>query len=291
MNWEDVRFFLATAQQGSYSAAATLLKVSHTTVARRVQVLEQQLQVKLVERYGNKVRITEAGEHLRLQAEQAQQHLVAVERQIAGLDTVPAGSLRVTAPYLLCHTLLPEWIAAFQRDYPDIELELVAAFSRFNLHKREADLALRLTNQPPETLHGRKLAQITWSLAIRADEAEFWKAANIKPILGDDDERVRPTWLPDTVGKVRVSQRFNDPFLHLGAVSQGTAAGLVPDFWRNTQSNLVQLCAVPKASCDLWILTHQDLRQNARIRAFFDQVGAQATAVFGNSAKRPDLVR
>lgn len=286
MNWEDVRFFLATAQQGSYSAAATLLKVSHTTVARRVQVLEQQLQVKLVERYGTSVRLTEVGERLRRQAEHAQQHLTAVERQIAGLDDIPAGSLRLTAPYLLCETLLPAWLRAFQKTYPEIVCDVVAAFSRFNLHKREADIALRLTNQPPETLHGRKLTDITWSLAVRGDHAAAWRAAGRKPVFGDDDESERPQWMPDEIENVAVHRRLNDPFLHLSAVLHGPAAGLVPDYWLDRQPNCVRLAAAPSARCGLWLLTHQDLRHNARIHAFFEVIGREAKAFFDSPGPR-----
>lgn len=268
MNWEDVRYFLATAQQGSYSGAAVHLKVSHTTVARRVQILEQQLGVKLIERYGNKVRATEAGERLRRQAEQAQQHMLAAERGIAGLDECPAGNLRVTAPYLLCATLLPTWAAAFQQQVPDVQLDITAAVGRLNLNQREADVALRFTDHPPELLHGRLLARITWSIAILQSQAEAWWQVEPKPLCGEDDERATPYWWPTELGTFELRQRFNDPFLHLGAAKSGIAAALVPDFWLRGQDDLVRLAAAPQASRDLWLLAHRDMRHNARVQAF-----------------------
>ena len=141
----------------------------------------------------------------------------------------------------------------------------MAAYARLNLTRREADLAIRLTNTPPEHLVGRKLTRLTWSLYCRDDLVDRPPA-----YLAADDDRPRPDWCGDLLGERVPLVRINDPALLVPAIRGGMGAGTIPDRIAARYPELRLLRAVPEDDVDLWVLTHPDLRHTARIRALMD---------------------
>src|ERR1051326_4714530 len=97
MEWDDVRFFRAVARSGSLVAAGRLLKISAATVSRRIDAFEKRLGVRLFDRRQTGYGLTETGEAIRIQAEEAEEAFLAVERKALGRDLRVSGKVRVAA--------------------------------------------------------------------------------------------------------------------------------------------------------------------------------------------------
>lgn len=271
MNWDDLRYFLAVARAGSFVGAGTALSVSHTTVSRRMTSFEDGLGVRLFERLPTGLILTVAGERLLDTARETEHSIVTAERQLAGRDTRLFGSLRVTVPYLLAEHVLMDHIAGFTAKYPDIEVELVAAHELLSLTRREVDVAIRVTNRPPDSAIGRHVATLSWAMYV--DERAYRRHRRRKqplPLVGLDDPHPLPedvrTRFPDS----RVHMRVNDHLLLLHAVRSGIGAGAVPRFIGDSDTRLRHLCPMPSWNTDVWLLTHRDLRGAARVRVFME---------------------
>jgi len=276
MDWDNLRFFLAVARKGSIRAASVVLSVNHSTVARRITAFEKKLGVRLFERFPTGYVLTATGEEILKSAQHVEDEIVKLDRQVIGRDAQLTGVLRVTMPSILAtHLIMPD-ISAFTKSYPNIQLELVFSNEVLNLRKREADIAIRLTQNPPDYLVGRKVMEP--AKGVYASH-EYLK-------------KIDPDKYPDKLGwiawedTVMQTQRINEsrfsssPIAHyaddllaqLEAVKAGMGIAMFPCFIVDTVPELVRLEKISaKGTCgDLWILTHEDLRATARVRVFCD---------------------
>jgi len=158
MDWDDIRYFLSVSRTGSIRGAAIKLGVNHSTVSRRISQLESNMGVRLFDKLPTGYIITPTGEEIIEFACQIEEQAHAMERKIYGRDTELSGNLRVTLTAALSTNLLMPDLEQFTRQYPGINIELVVSDEEFSLSKREADVAIRVTNgKPPEHLIGRQL--------------------------------------------------------------------------------------------------------------------------------------
>ena len=116
-DWDDLRFFLAVAREGSLSAAAGLLGVTHTTVSRRITAFEQRLGVRLFERLPTGYVPTAAGEEMRHAAGRVEQEVASLDRKVLGRDERLQGTIRVALPDIIAANFMPHF-EAFGRAYP-----------------------------------------------------------------------------------------------------------------------------------------------------------------------------
>src|SRR4051812_22413102 len=164
--WTDLQHVLAVADAGSLAAGARALGVNHTTVLRRIAAFEQMLGVKLFVRSPAGYTLTVAGEEVAAGARAMQETAHAVERTIAGRDLRLTGSVRVTSTDTLAASLLLPALASFTRAQPGIALEVTTTNVMANLTRRDADVAVRPTTNPPANLVGRRVATV--AIAIYA---------------------------------------------------------------------------------------------------------------------------
>ncbi len=157
LDWNDLRIVQAIARTGNVAGAARELGVHQSTVFRRLNALEKELGVRLFERLPSGYIPTSAGEEFCQTASGVEADIAALSRRISGRDMRPSGTVRVTTADIFLLKLLMPCFAAFQKAYPEIELEAIASMELFNLTKRDADVAIRTSNRPPETLVGRRI--------------------------------------------------------------------------------------------------------------------------------------
>jgi DNA-binding transcriptional LysR family regulator len=171
--WDDFRLVKAIADQRSLAGAAQTLGLNHSTVFRRLGDLEKRLAMTLFERHRSGYALTPAGEEMVALAQRMDEDVVAFERRLARQELEPSGELRVTtSDTLFLHLLMPI-LAGFRQAYPAIRLDIVQANQALNLSKRDADIAIRATDNPPETLVGRRIATIAWAVyGRRADHGQ-----------------------------------------------------------------------------------------------------------------------
>ena len=273
LSWDDFRVVKAIADAHSLGGAAQALALNHSTVFRRLQAIEHQLGSRLFERSRGSYALTPCGEAMVRLAERMGEEIVTFERQVTGHDLRPSGELRVTTNDTLLVYLLPEVLAAFRRAHPEIVLDMVVSNQALNLTRRDADVALRATDAPPETLVGRRICAIAWAIfgakdrAFEGDPRQFdWIG------FGDNLATLKAAkWLSQHAAGERVVYRINTVLGLAEAAAAGIGLALLPCFIGSSTPGLRRLSAVkPQLENGLWILTHADLRQTARVRAFMD---------------------
>lgn len=280
MSWDDFRLVKAIAEARSLPAAAAVLGLNHSTVFRRLGQIESALGVKLFERRRDGYVASPAGEEMARLAERVDEDINDFARRLEGQEIKPAGELRVTTNDTLLVDLLTPIFAGFLRQCPDIRLDVVLANQALNLSRRDADVAIRATDNPPETLVGRRAARISWALyasasafAMSDDTDRASLLANERWVsLGDEFAALKVVrYLARHVAPSRIVYRVNT-VLGLGeAVEAGIGIGFLPCFIGDTRPGLTRI-GEPAAefSAALWLLTHPDLRHSPRVRLFLD---------------------
>lgn len=283
VDWDDLRYFLAVVREGTLTRAARGLGVNHTTVSRRMQALQEEVGVRLFDRLPGGWVPTAAGEDVRAVAERMETEVLGLDRRVLGRDERLSGTLRVTTIDMVAHRNLPHF-REFVRRYPEVALELTVGFAPLSLSKREADVAIRATNEPPEHLVGRRLVRGEFALyAADALVEEVGADAPLDryPWLGWDPSagaRLTDRWMASHVPDARVACRLDDLRVFESALAAGIGIGFLPCVDGDTLPGVRRLRPVEEGfGMDLWILTHPDLRQTARVRAFM-QFFAEAIA-------------
>src|SRR3954469_22090733 len=163
-DWNDLRYFLAVARDGSTIAAARRLRVNQSTVQRRLAVLEQKLGRELIERTPTGYRLTECGETLRPHAEAVEAAVAAFERRIGAIDTALTGTIRLTCAEGIAYRLITPLLDIFHQRYPGLRVDLVMTDQYLDLAKGEADVAVRAGESKDGVLIGRRIADNPWAV-------------------------------------------------------------------------------------------------------------------------------
>lgn len=285
LSWDDVRLVKAVADARGLPGAAIALRLDQSTVFRRLGKIEQALGARLFERRRSHYAATPSGEELIRIARDMEQEIETFARKVAGREISPAGEIRVaTADSLLVHLLTP-LLARFQQACPDVRLDMVVGNDSLNLSRRDADVAIRASNAPPDTLVGRRVGRIAWALYGR--RVDFPDAPGR---VGTEDLRERG-WvsLSEDMGNMPVVRavtgkipghqlryRTNTVLGLAEAIASGLGIGYAPCFVGDLRDDLVRLAdPEPELGDDLWLLTHPDLRHSPRIRIFLDFMAAE----------------
>ena len=281
--WDDFRLVRAIAETGSLAGAAEQLAVNHSTVFRRLGTLEQQLGARLFERARAGYVPTPMGEEMVRLAEHMADEVLAVERRITGQDLRPSGELRVTTnDTLLVHMLTPIF-ASFRQAYPEIRLDVVISNQSLSLSKRDADVAIRASDRPGDTLVGRRMASIAWGIygSAAQDVAGPLDPADLRrhDWIGFSDNlgAIKPAkWLRERVGEEKIIYRVNTVLGLAEAAAAGMGLALLPCFIAAVTPGLVQLMGrQAELESGLWLLTHPDIKATARVRTFMEHAGRE----------------
>ena len=282
--WDDFRLVKTIAEAKGLTGAAERLGINHSTVFRRLGALEEALKVKLFERHRAGYALSPAGEEMAALAERMEEDVASFARKLAGQAVTPAGELRVTTNDTLLLHLLTPLFARFRARCPDIRLDIVLANQALNLSKRDADVAIRATDKPPEILVGRRMATIAWALYGRAADFPQAEAVDLASLadrtwvaLGDNLAALKAArFVRERVGPERIVYRVNTVLGLTEAVEAGIGVGPLPCFIADPRPALRRLSPPnPDFSTGLWLLTHPDLRHSARVRAFLDFMAAE----------------
>lgn len=277
---DDLRLVLALARGGSLSGAAAALGVDHSTAYRRLNALERRLGVRVAERRREGYVLTAAGTEMLAAAEQVADTLAGLERKLAGRDLQLEGSVRLTAPDDMAVALLSPMLARFQAAYPAIHLEVVTDNRMLSLTRREADIAVRPSRQPPEDLVGRRIGVLAGGIYAAPGLAAAHAGANDLAALCDSawigfEDSGRATvygrFTYETIPPDRLVQRSNSLLMQAAAAREGAGLVALPCFLGDDDPGLARVLGPLDAlTSALWLLTHRDLQRTARIRALLD---------------------
>ena len=276
-DWDDLRYALAIARSGSLAGAARALSVDNSTVFRHLNALEARLGAKVFERLPSGYRPTESGERLLDAAERMETEAIAVDRELSGRDTRLSGKLRVTSSETLAFRILTAEIARFRVVHPGIEVELVLDNRALDLSRREADVALRATRPREPDLFGRKLADIAWAVyGLVKETPKQLKAKGKDPLAGQEFVSWAETaqgikaarWLADNIPRDAVVYRSSSILNQLVAAKSGMGLAVLPCYLGDPESDLARVTGpILELTTELWLITHQALKDSARVRA------------------------
>lgn len=275
MDWDDIRYFLAVSRTGSIRGAANKLGVNHSTVSRRIAQLEEKLAVRLFEKLPTGYVITPAGEEIFDLAEHMEEQANALERRVYGRDTSLTGKLRVTLPQpLATHLIMPD-LVSFARCNPDIELEIVTSYETLNLTRRQADVAIRLVYEnlsPPDHLYGRRIVSVYRAVYISKDLfKQFNTTANTSSLawIIKEEDGPLPGWAKQSKTSTATTYTVSDLQTQITATREGLGASILPCFIGDNDPSLKRMYADSTMLYgELWMLTHSDIRNTPKIRAF-----------------------
>ncbi len=286
-DWADVRLFLAVHEHGSLVAAAEHLELTQPTVGRRLAALEERFGTPLFVRSGRRMKLTDAGNAILDSARRMQQEMYSIGRaadvQAQGL----CGQVTVSATEGTGTEWLTPLLLEFHARYPDILVNMQIENRNVNLVQREADVALRLGQPTQPDLIARRLVRVGFGLYA----ANSYLDGRRHPVRDLSDlvhhELVGVARTPDRVlspfekplpipPQARFSYVTNSPAAQIIAVRAGFGIGVVSHRWAAMTPGLVRL--LPDLSLmevDMWLVTHEELRYSARIRAVSEFIAEQ----------------
>ena len=246
-DWDDFRVFLAVGQAGSLSGAARQLGVNHSTVLRRLGALEARMAVRLFDRLPAGYAMTLAGEALRERLQGVGEQIDAAQRHLMGLDLRLTGVIRITSTDTFMAGLLGPILADFRALHPGIELQVVMNNLFLSLTKREADVAIRPTNAPPDHLVGRRAGRL--QTAVYASKAYLAKHPATTPLAAHDwvapDEGLshllQAKWLREQVPPARIAARVDSLVGMTQLVKRGLGLGMLLCMLADAEEELVQV--------------------------------------------------
>jgi DNA-binding transcriptional LysR family regulator len=301
-DWNEFKIVLAVARAGSLAGAAKDLGHDHSTIFRWLNALEKRKAVQLFDRTSGQYIPTEAGAQMALAAERMEAEALALDRSITGQDARLSGKLRITSSETLAYRILNEVLADFRREHDGIEIELLVDNRQLDLLRREADIAIRATRPHEGDLFGRKIAATPWTfygsssyLADRGRPSDLASLAG-HAVIGWDSSAVAAAaeWLTQNILPHAFAYRSSSLINQLMAVKAGLGLALLPCYLGDLEPDIERVQEpLDELTRELWVVTHKDLRNTARVRAFFDHVGSgllARRALLEGHRPRPDLL-
>ena len=283
MDWDAYRYFLAVADTGSLSAAARTLRVSQPTVGRQVQLLEQALNVRLFDRRPDGYAMTEAGLQILELVRDIDGAMRVIKRRVGGENGKLAGKVRITAAQGIGTYWLPEQLSRLTRQYPDVEIELSVCVPPLDLARHQADIAIRLGDPGDDSLIGRRVSKVCFGLfaassylALRGEPQclEDLAGHDIIESSGEIANLPQAKILRDyAAGSQTVRFACDNLLTQFSAMVVGCGLLAVPLYMAGAAPEIRRVLADSfDVEVDLWLLTHRDHKETARVRAVIEHL-------------------
>jgi len=274
-DWNQIRAFHATALAGSLSAAARRLGLTQPTLSRQVLALEADLGVALFERRGRKLTLTQTGaelfDHIRVMGDAAD----ALALAASGRAQEIGGRVCISASDTAAAYLLPQIVARIRREAPQVTIAIVASNELSDLHRGEADIAIRHVSPDRPGLVGHH---------VRDTEAGFyasedWVAAHGRPespadlaragVMGFDDPRfalyLNEAGVPIVAEDLRIVSESSVVLWEMVKRGLGVAV-MLREVAARTPGLVRLLPDMAPIPVPIWLVTHQELQFSPSIR-------------------------
>lgn len=275
--------FNLVATHGGFGRASRASGKPKATLSRKVSELEASLGVRLIDRGSRTLRLTDEGRALHERTIGPLAEIGDAEQAVSSGSSVPSGTLRVSAPVVLAHVLLPKVAAAFVAQYPQVDLEIVAEDRKVDPVEDNYDLVIRIDPNPDERLVGRSI----WE-----DERLLVAPPGLPVVFSAGEEasdRTQPavgrTGTPaDVVWRIRADDgqhvlrphirlRFSSFLMVRDAVLAGAGVALAPKMLVMDDldaGRLVSWGAAEGPKVEIWTLQNSRRLSSSKIRAFLE---------------------
>jgi DNA-binding transcriptional LysR family regulator len=276
LDWDDLRVFLAVARAGRFSAASQRLQFDHSTIARRIDRLEQALNTKVFDRSPFGVTLTAQGLAVLTHAERVETRVLEATEEIGHEPLKPSGTVRIATPEAFGSGLIVENLHILRRNYPDIHLELIPSAHPVSLSKREADMIIDLERPPRGQVKARKLFDCRMGLyassnyvlkhglpksaAELANHVFVWYPPDL--LVGGKFDLLK-----EIVPDARMIFRSSSIVAQQHAVVAGCGIGLLHHFSAGSDDQLIPVLPNLSVLRTYWVLFHARQEKVARIRA------------------------
>lgn len=279
-NWDDLKYFLAMADEGSLSAAARKLNVSQPTLSRRLTALEENIGSDLFARTRTGLEMTAIGEQLIDHARHMRDDVYSIERMITGHDSSLQGSVVISCIEILGADWLVRHTRPFREQFPGITVEFKIENATSDLLRREADIAIRMFRPVQNDLIAKRVGKMTYGYYASKKYIEKYglpestKDLSSHEFILPHDEILAHT---NKFGqrpfhpRGNIAFRSNNLISLASAVREGFGIGAYSCIMADKDPNLVRLFDdLVVFSSDIWLVSHAELRRSARIRTMFD---------------------
>lgn len=281
-DWNHIRAFLATVENGSLSGAARALGQTQPTLSRQISSLEEALQITLFERGTRIMQLTESGTELLSHVQGMAEAAVQISRVAAGNSQIIEGTVRITCSDAMATYTLPQILVGLRTQYPGIKIELVPSNEMTSLTKREADIAIRHARPEQPDLIAKRLADIEVTLFASGAYLD-----SLGPISGPQDladayfigyeqpERLIPQFnamgIPVTKENFGITTTAGSAMYEL--TREGAGIAILPTVISEGRLGLRRVLPdMPSFSVPTWMVTHREIETSRRIRLTFDHL-------------------
>jgi DNA-binding transcriptional LysR family regulator len=282
-DWRLIRTFLATLEHGSLLGAARALPSSQPTVGRHIAELESQLGVVLFERTGRGLRPTDTAHRLEEAARGMAAEADRLARCVSGEHAGLAGTVRITASQTAACVLLPPVLAKMRAVLPEIQVELVSSNDISNLLRREADIAVRMTQPDQASLVAKRIGRI--KLNAYAHRSYLHRCGTPQrpedllrhDLVGFDTSDAIVKGFEK--GGIPIERnRFvlctDDMLAQAAAVRAGLGIGFTADYLFRGDADVIALLPMLNIPpLPVWLAVHREIHTSQRIRAVYDFLG------------------
>ncbi|URK18037.1 LysR family transcriptional regulator [Thalassospira sp. GO-4] len=274
MNWNDLRYFLVLAEEGSLSGAARRLRKEHTTVARRIESLESDVGTKLFDRLPRGWQLTTAGQNLVPVAERVEQEALSFERQAKG-DEGAHGVVRISVPPVAGRVLFAPRLARLLTAHKGLEFEIIGAANVVNLARREADIAVRMVTPREPGLITRKLLELGVGLYGAAGYRDQVPEPDWE-FCGYEDTAYgasKKEWVRTVLGRELPCRfRADDTETVRQFIAAGHGVGVLPRYLgdKDDRLELIHADTDGHGRETGWLVVHPDMRRSPGVRLVMD---------------------
>ncbi len=279
MDWDNLRIFLAIARAGQILAAAKALHLNHATVARRLDVLEGQMGMKLFQRRTTGTLLTPAGESLLSRVERMESELLQADA--AATQNTISGVVRVGAPDGFGTFHLAPRLATLANRHPNLTIQLVPLPRTFSLSRREADVIVTIERPKLGRAIIRKLTD--YSLSVYAAKSYLKRHGTI-PTTDDLKDRLFITYVEDitysraldyTAELAKLMRRHYEcgsVVAQMEAVRAGEGIGILHDYAAAQYPGLTRILPAMQFRRTYWLMSHPDTHDTARVATVYHAI-------------------
>ena len=300
LEWNDLRYFLAVARSGSTLGAAKILRVSQSTVSRRITILEEAVGVKLFVRTPSGYRLTPRGESVLPAAESVEAAALSFSDSIAAEARRIAGTVRLTTVESAANAWIIPTLGLLRARYPELQLEIMTSDENLDIARGEADVALRFGKKPTEEiLVVRHLVdmqetfyaheQLVEKLGMPDDLSDM---SRYPLVLTMNQGGTINSWLAEHFPDAQVTHRANSLSSIITSVRSGIGASILPCLMGDDTRGLVRLLPpIAELTTPGWMVTTDEARRQPHIRALIDFVVEQIQLSIKRSESHLSVVR
>ncbi|AAU38613.1 MULTISPECIES: LysR family transcriptional regulator [Pasteurellaceae] len=267
LDWNDLHYFVLLVEKETLTAAANALDVEHGTVSRRIERLEKQLGLHLFNRINKRYLLTDDGRDLYAEAKKLQLNIKQFA-QTAQDKCQSMGEVTVSAPPFVANSLITPLLAHFYRRFRHIRLILNSDSGLSNLHRSQADIALRIAQPKQDDLVAHRLMNVEYRWFAHRDYLACTPESE-RQFLSLNLTGTHQQWLQTQLTGKSVRFACNDFNIMKSAVLQQLGVGLLPVCYIDSP-DLAAVKNMEYFRAPLYLVMHEDVRQSQKVRMAAD---------------------